>query len=148
MRITRVLSAADFSNLEYSDVMRAALCVERGVVYVSTATARRHPWLVGAFCGLWQADTYWYLANGHDTEHTDTRHHMILITSTSARLREVQQETHNAPVAFNACLVGGQVGLCDVVCVIQGFHIRHCQVDFLHVPQTVTRTPPQNKGRV
>ena len=113
--------------------MRAAHCVERGVVYVSTATARRHPWLVGAFCGLWQADTNWNLANGHDTEHTDTRHHMILITSTSARLRDVQQDNtvHLRQLDYlvgDDCLVGRQVGLCDVVCVIQAFHNRHCQV--------------------
>ena len=40
---------------------------------------------------------------------------------------------HNAPAAVasvvgHACLVGRQVGLCDVVCVIQAFHNRHCQV--------------------
>ena len=76
---------------------------------------------------------------------------MILITSTSARLRDVQQDNtvHLRQLDYlvgDACLVGRQVGLCDVVCVIQGFHIRHCQVAFLHVPQTVTRNPPKIKA--
>ena len=62
-------------------IMRSMLCVVSGVFYASKERARRHPWVVGAFCGLWQADIYCPLTPGHDTEHPDSKQHMILTPS-------------------------------------------------------------------
>ena len=72
------------------------LCVASVVFYASKDGARRHPWVVGAFCGLWQADIYCPLTPGHDTEHPDSNEHMSVIPSSSAGLGEAQQESHNA----------------------------------------------------
>ena len=93
---TCVLTAAYLSNLDYADVMRSILGVERVVFYVNKERARRHPWVVGAFCGLWQADIYCPLTPGHETEQPDSKHTMILIPSSSARLGHTLQEGHNA----------------------------------------------------
>ena len=62
------------------------LCVASVVFYASKDGARRHPWVVGAFCGLWQADISYPLTTGHDTEQPDSTQHMILITSSMYRL--------------------------------------------------------------
>ena len=76
------------------------LCVASVVFYASKDGARRHPWVLGPFCGLWQADISYPLTTGHDTEQPDSKHHMILIPSSSARLGHTQQETHNEQAAF------------------------------------------------
>ena len=72
------------------------LCVASVVFYASKDGAPRHPWVVGAFCGLWQADIYCPLTPGHDTEHPDSNEHMSVIPSSSVGLGEAQQESHNA----------------------------------------------------
>ena len=51
---------------------------------------------LGLFCGLCQADIDCNLTIGHDTEQPDSKHKMILIPSSSARLGHTQQEGHNA----------------------------------------------------
>ena len=51
---------------------------------------------LGLFCGLCQADIDCNLTFGHDTEQPDSKHKMILIPSSSARLGHTQQERHNA----------------------------------------------------
>ena len=72
------------------------LCVASVVFYASKDGARRHPWVVGAFCGLWQADISYPLTTGHGTEQPHSKHHLIRISSSSARLGHTLQEGHNA----------------------------------------------------
>ena len=98
-----MLTAAFLSNLDYADVMGFILGVERVVFYVNKERARRHPWVVGPFCGLWQADISYPLTTGHDTEQPDSKHTMILIPSSSARLGHTKQEAHNAPLLHFPC---------------------------------------------
>ena len=49
-----------------------------------------------ALCGLCQSDIDYNLTPGHDTEQRDSKHKMILIPSSSARLGHTLQEGHNA----------------------------------------------------
>ncbi len=51
---------------------------------------------LGLFCCLCHADIDCNLTIGHDTEQPDSKHTMILIPSSSARLGHTQQEGHNA----------------------------------------------------
>ena len=64
---------------------------------------------LGLFCGLCQADIDCNLTIGHDTEQPDSKHHMILIPSSSARLEHTQQETHNEHAAFCLGEVLGEI---------------------------------------
>ena len=79
--------------------MGSIIGVER-VVFLSTKKGPVGTHVVGAFCGLWQADIYYPLTPGHDTEQPDSNEHMGTIPSSSARLREAQQETHNEQAAL------------------------------------------------
>ncbi len=85
------------------------LCVASVVFYASKDGARRHPWVVGPFCGLWQADISYPLTTGHGTEQPHSKHHMIRISSSSARLGHTQHETHNEHVAFCLGEVLGEI---------------------------------------
>ena len=68
---------------------------------------------LGLFCCLCHADIDCNLTIGHDTEQPDSKHKMILIPSSSARLGHTQQEGHNAEMyqryIYNGCCQPGVV---------------------------------------
>ena len=82
---------------------RFKLSIEWGVYYYKKERARRHPMACRALCGLCQSDIDCNLTPGHDTEQRDSKHKMILIPSSSARLGHTKQEAHNAPLLHFPC---------------------------------------------
>ena len=85
------------------------LCVASVVFYASKDGARRHPWVVGPFCGRWQADISYPLTTGHGTEQPHSKHHLIRISSSSARLGHTHHETHNVSVKVGLAEVFSEV---------------------------------------
>ena len=81
---------------------RFKLSIEWGVYYYKKERARQHPMACRALCGLCQSDIDCNLTPGHDTEQRDSKHKMILIPSSSARLGHTHHETHN--VSVKVCL--------------------------------------------